>query len=540
VYLKLGRKHAALQRCLEVVSGAVGETWTLATIPKEEPGVYDMLCRADAVGVFQVESRAQLNTLPRLQPREFYDLVTEIALIRPGPIQGGCVHPYIRRKTGQERARYAHPSLRPVLERTLGIPLFQEQAMAMAMALGDLGPEDANLLRRSIGSKRGERRISSLEGRLYAGMAGKGISREDADALYEQITAFANFGFAESHSISFALLVYASAWLKLHYPGAFLAALLSAQPMGFYSPASLVADARRHGVRVRRPDLLRSGVDAALEGLGSTAPGGSADCLRLQQPPIPERFDPALTFDPARHRRDAGFAVRLGLAGVKGIGRRLASSIVAERERGGPYRDMAELVRRAGLTAAQLEALAAADAFASLGLSMREALWSAGFAARDRAEYLGGTVVAVQPPLFALPTELERLDADSASTGIWVDDHPVRPLRPELEERGVLPACGLASAEPGRRIEVCGLVTHRQRPSTAGGITFLTLEDETGLANVICTVGVWQRYRRVAGLSPALIVRGILERSPEGVGNVLADRFEPLPIAAASRSRDFR
>ena len=536
---------AALQRCFDLVSREVGEPWTLATIPKEEAGVYDMLCRADAVGVFQVESRAQLNTLPRLQPRKFYELVTEIALIRPGPIQGGAVHPYIRRKTGREEIRYAHPDLKPVLERTLGIPLFQEQAMQMAMALGDLSPDDANLLRRSIGSKRGEQRISSLEDKLYAGMERKGLSREDADDIYGKIRAFSNFGFAESHSISFALLVYASSWFKLHYPGAFLAALLSAQPMGFYSAKTLVADARRHGVEVRRPDILLSGVDAELESLGRPAPHGSPRCLDHEQPAVPRKFDPAAPFDPAQHRRDARFAVRLGLAGVTGIGRPLAESIVAERERNGPYRtapytNMADLVRRTGLRTAQLESLATADAFSGLGLTMRQALWSAGSAAQDRAEYLKDTVVTVQPPLFAMPTAVEKLDADLSSTGISVDDHSIRPYRPGLSERGVLSAAALATAEPGRRIEVCGVVTHRQHPSTAGGITFLTLEDETGLANVICTVGAWKRYRRVALESRALIVRGILERSPEGVCNVLADRFEAISVVTHTASRDFR
>jgi error-prone DNA polymerase len=531
---------AALQRCFDLVEHDVGEAWTLATIPKEEAGVYDMLCRADAVGVFQVESRAQLNTLPRLQPRRFYELVTEIALIRPGPIQGGAVHPYIRRKTGKEPVTYAHPALEPVLKRTLGIPLFQEQAMQMAMALGDLSPDDANLLRRSIGSKRGERRISSLRDKLYAGMAAKGVSPEDADDIYARIKAFSDFGFAESHSISFALLVYASSWFKLHYPGAFLAALLSAQPMGFYSPKSLVADARRHGVEVRRPDILRSGVDAGLEALGRPAPTGSPGCLAHKQPTVPEKFDPASPFDTADHRRDAGFAVRLGLAAIKGIGRPLAERIVAERDAHGPYLDQADLVRRTGLRAAQLESLATADAFASLGLTMRQALWAAGAAAQDRAEFLRDTVVPVQPPLFALPTEAEKVEADLVSTGVSVDGDPIRPYRRALEGRGILPAERLRTAEAGRRIEVCGVVTHRQHPSTAGGITFLTLEDETGLANVICSPGVWRRYRRIALESRVLIVRGMLERSAEGVSNVLADRFEALGIVTHGSSRDFR
>ncbi|MBX3067950.1 MAG: error-prone DNA polymerase [Cryobacterium sp.] len=534
---------AALQRCLDLVSNTVGEHWDLASIPKEEAGVYDMLCRADAIGVFQVESRAQLNTLPRLQPRRFYELVTEIALIRPGPIQGGAVHPYVRRKTGKEEVTYAHPVLKPVLERTLGIPLFQEQAMQMAMALGDLSPDDANLLRRSIGSKRGERRIAQLEQKLRDGMSAKNISERDADLIYNRIKAFSDFGFAESHSISFALIVYASAWFKLHYPGAFLAALLAAQPMGFYSPKSLVADARRHGVEVLRPDILRSGVDAELEPSTKSKLNGSPSCLDPEQPPVPQRFDPNLPFSTNDHRRDGAFAVRLGLESVRGIGRDLAIRIVEERDRvggDGAFKSMSDLVRRVGLNTAQLEALASADAFAAFGLDSRQAIWLAGSAAEDRAEYLPNSTVSVLPPLFDLPTELERLETDLQATGVSVDSDPIGPYRESLKAVGVLSAEDLRSEESGKRVTVCGVVTHRQRPQTAGGITFLTLEDETGLSNVICSQGVWKRYRRIARDSRVLFVRGLLERTPEGICNIQADLFEAAIIQVPTRSRDFK
>ena len=256
---------AALQYCFDMIRASTGEEWELSTLPKEEAAVYDMLCRADSIGVFQVESRAQMGLLPRLQPRKFYDLVVQIALVRPGPIQGGAVHPFVRRKLGQEEITYLHPKLVPPLERTLGIPVFQEQLMQMAMAVGECSGEDADLLRRAMGSKRGLERIESLREKLYAGMASNGLTGEVADDIYGRIQAFANFGFAESHALSFGLLVYASSWIKLHYPGVFLAGLLRAQPMGFYSPATLTADARRHGVEVRRPDILLSGVDAVLE-----------------------------------------------------------------------------------------------------------------------------------------------------------------------------------------------------------------------------------------------------------------------------------
>ncbi|MBB5631977.1 error-prone DNA polymerase [Cryobacterium mesophilum] len=535
---------AALQYCFDLVRENLGEPWELSTIPREEAGVYDMLCRADSIGVFQVESRAQMGLLPRLQPRRFYDLVVEIAMIRPGPIQGGAVHPYVRRKLGREKVTYAHPKLVEPLERTLGIPVFQEQLMQMAMAVGNCTGEDADLLRRAMGSKRGIERIEKLREKLYAGMAENGLSPEVSDDIYGKIQAFANFGFAESHSLSFALLVYASSWLKLHYPAAFLASLLRAQPMGFYSPASLVADARRHGVEVRRPDVLHSGAQAGLEPLGleqlgRDTPAPRDGCLAFDQPPV-GAFDRAAAFSTDDHRRDARVAVRLGLAEVKGIGEAVATRIVAERDAHGPYRDQADLVRRVGLTSPQLESLAAAGAFEGFGLAMREAIWMAGSAAQDRAEFLEGTLVTVQPPLFRMPTGAETLMADLWATGISTDDHPIRHLRPLLEERGALTASQLAVAESGRRIEVGGVVTHRQRPATASGITFMNLEDESGLVNVICSAGVWKRYRRVARESSAMVVRGILERSPEGVTNLLADRLKPLLLAARTSSRDFR
>ena len=549
---------AALQHSFDLIDAHLGERWELSTLPKEEQATYDMLCRADSIGVFQVESRAQMGLLPRLQPRKFYDLVVQIALVRPGPIQGGAVHPFVRRKLGQEPITYDHPKLIGPLERTLGIPVFQEQLMQVAMAVGGCTGDDADLLRRAMGSKRGLERIESLRETLYAGMAGNGITGELADEIYGRIQAFANFGFAESHSLSFALLVYASSWIKLHYPGVFLASLLRAQPMGFYSPSSLTADAERHGVEVRTPCILRSEVDAELERLDlvvasahepvapdarRAAPTGLEQCIHRHQPPVPE-FEPASTngdlADCALHRRDGDLAVRLGLAEVTGIGRPTAERIIAERERGGPYRDLTELVYRTGLTAAQVEALATAGAFDVLGLSRREALWAAGAAAQARPEYLPGIVTAVQPPLFTDLDGYETMVANLVSTGIAPGDHPVRFVRELLRERGVLSARDLRSAEPNRRVEVAGVVTHRQRPATASGITFLNLEDETGLVNVICSVGLWSRYRRTVRESRALIVRGTLERSAEGVVNIVADRVEQLPLRVTMPSRDFR
>ncbi|WP_100811119.1 error-prone DNA polymerase [Microbacterium sp. BR1] len=553
---------AALQHCFDLIRDATGERWELATLPKEEPAVFDMLCRADSIGVFQVESRAQMGLLPRLQPRAFYDLVVEIALIRPGPIQGGAVHPFVRRKLGREPITYPHPKLEPVLERTLGVPVFQEQLMQIAMAVGGCTGEEADLLRRAMGSKRGLEKIDSLRDRLYEGMASNGLTGDVADDIYAKIQAFANFGFAESHSLSFGLLVYASSWIKLHYPAAFLAGLLRSQPMGFYSPATLVADARRHGVEVLRPDLQRSGVTELLEPVTDDAPGADAgasssargsesaprrvrrptgldSCLAPEQP-APGLFDAKAPDVSAAYRRDGAFAVRLGLKGVTGIGEATAQKIVTERDARGPYRDLHDLVRRTDATAAQLEALATAGAFECLGLTRREAIWLAGSAAQDRSEFLPGTMIAVQPPLFPDLTGYDTLAADLWATGISTGDHPLAHYRPALDERGVLSSEAMRTHEEGRRVEVAGLVTHRQRPATASGVTFLNLEDEHGLVNVICTVGVWNRYRRVVRDSPALIARGMLERSPEGVTNLVADAFEDLRVGVRHNSRDFR
>ncbi|WP_217184360.1 error-prone DNA polymerase [Streptomyces sp. AC495_CC817] len=551
---------SALQHCFTLIEESTGEKWLLETIPKEEPAVYDMLCRADSIGVFQVESRAQMGLLPRLQPRSFYDLAIQIALIRPGPIQGGAVHPFVRLKMEKDRIDaenerrtatgdepltmhipYPHPRLEKVLKRTLGIPIFQEQLIQMATTIGDCTADEADTLRRAMGSKRGLEKIESIQRQLYAGMARHGLSREQSDRIYEQIQAFSNFGFAESHSLSFALLVYASSWLKLHYPAAFLAGLLRSQPMGFYSASTLTADARRHGVEVLRPDLHASGATETLEPLGEERGAtGRDDCLVQIEPPLQTRFDRSAPDESAAHRRDGSYAVRLGLSSVRGIGLPMAERIVAAREADGPYRDLNDLVRRTDATAAQLEALATAGAFECLGLTRREAIWLAGVAAEDRARYLPGTTVAVQPPLFADQSSYERLAADLWATGVSVDDHPMTHFRDGLRARGVLTAAELRVHETGRRIEVAGLVTHRQRPETAAGVTFINLEDEHGLVNVICSAGVWGRYRRIARNSPALIIRGIVERSPEGVVNVLADAFEDLRTGITHRSRDFQ
>ena len=535
---------SALHSTVDHVKAFYGVGTDLAALP-QDPAVYEMLCRADSVGVFQVESRAQMATLPRLRPRTFYDLVIEVALIRPGPIQGRSVHPYLRRRKGTEPVTYLHPLLERSLKKTLGVPLFQEQLMQMAIDVAGFSAAEADQLRQAMGSKRSAQRMGRLRARFYAGMAERGAVGEVADRIWEQMAAFANFGFPESHSVSFAYLVYASAWLKLHYPAAFLAGLLDNQPMGFWSPQTLVLDARRHGVEVRRPDVNASGAASVLE---RTDDGQGGD-----KPPGP--------------------AVRLGISYVRTIGTDLAERIAAGR----PYAGMEDVVRRAGLSAAQAEALATAGAFECFGLARRQALWAAGAIAqagpghastsksaqpqggraggagnnrasggqapggRHQAARLAGLVTGTQaPPLPGMsPTELNR--ADLWATGLSPDSYPTQLLRPQLEALGVVLAADLERLADGAAVTIGGLVTHRQRPMTAKGVVFVNLEDETGLVNVICPLPVWERSGPVARSAPGLLVRGKLEKA-DGAINVLASRIEAFPMLAGAtnlRSRDF-
>ncbi len=530
----------AIQHTLTLARDELGESWELATLPRDEPGVYDMLCRADSIGLFQVESRAQMALLPRLQPRRFYDLAIQIAMIRPGPIQGGAVHPFVRRKAGHEPVTYPHPALEACLERTLGVPVFQEQIMQMAMAVGGCSAEDADVLRRAMGSKRGLERIESVKDTLFKGMADNGIEPDTAEKLYRTIQAFAGFGFAESHSLAFAQLVYSSAWLKLHYPAFYLVGLLRAWPMGFYSPATLVSDAERHGVSVKRPSICYSGVDATTEFVDQEgrAPTGQDACLSYHQP-APGEFDRDAPDTSAGHRRDGNASVRLGLATIHGVGRDTAERIVNERERGGDFIDIYDLARRVGLTDRQLEALGESGALDDVGLNRREALWLAGPATTAHPNYLEGTHQQLELPLFAPMSSYEVMASDRSSTGVSVGDHPLRHLRQELSDRGIVDSRDLRSYEVGRRVWIAGLVTHRQRPGTAGGITFLNLEDEWGLTNIVCSPGVWKRHRLLFRHSRALIIRGLLQRSDEGIVSVVADGVSSLPVATPVTARNF-
>jgi error-prone DNA polymerase len=521
----------AIHRAVDIIASYHGDEIDLALIPQEE-GVYDMLCRGDSVGIFQVESRAQMATLPRLRPRCFYDLVVEVALIRPGPIQGGSVHPYLRRRNGVEPVTYLHPCFERSLAKTLGVPLFQEQLMQMAIDAAGFSAAEADQLRQAMGSKRSASRMERLRTRLYDGMAERGITGQVADTIWEQLAAFANFGFPESHSVSFAYLVYVSAWLKLHYPAALLAALLNSQPMGFWAPHTLVADSRRHGVVVFGPDVSKSEATASLE---------PAPVLEAVAGPGP--------------------VVRLGLASVKGIGPELAEKIAAGR----PYLDMEDLVCRSGIGRPALESLATSGALAGLGsparahsvptasarrrggrLSRREALWAAGAAALARPDRLPGTIVGTDAPLLPEMNEVEEMSADLQTLGLSPGSSPIAFIRTKLAARGVVPNADLVGVDDGARVLVAGVVTHRQRPATAGGTTFLNLEDETGLVNVICSPGCWTRYRKAARSAVVLLVRGRLERG-EGAdplappsSNVVAEYLEEIDFAmAVGPSRDF-
>ncbi len=506
----------ALHRMVDLVRDFYGAEVDLGQLPQES-AVYDLLCRADTVGVFQVESRAQMGTLPRVRPRTFYDIAIEVALIRPGPIQGHAVNPYIRRRRGEEPVTYLHPLLEPILKRTLGVPLFQEQLMEMAVAIAGFSAADADELRQAMAAKRSAARMEKMRARLYDGMAARGVTGPVADQVFEALAAFANFGFPESHSVSFAHLVYSSAWLKLHYPAAFTAGLLNSQPMGFWSPQSLVADARRHGVRVRRPHVNRSAVGASLEA------GAPAEAV-----------------------------LRLGVGSVRGVGEATAERIVAGR----PWRGGEDLVRRAGVTQAQLETLAAAGALDPEGpehedgdgdgevegttAGRRRLVWAAGAAAQGTPDRLPGIVVGAEAPPLPEPSLYDAVGDDLWALGLAPERTAMHLARERLEAMGVTVAAALEGCADGDRATVAGVVTHRQHPETARGAVFVNLEDETGHVNVVFSRGAWARWKHVARHAPVLLIRGRV-RKGQGAVSFDAERVEALVVGTAvPASRDFR
>ena len=575
-----------LQDCFGYLRATRGISLDLATIPMDDPAVYDMLCRADTIGVFQVESRAQQNTLPRLKPRNFYDLVVEVALIRPGPIQGDMVHPYLRRRAGTEAVTYPHPALEPILRRTLGIPLFQEQGMQVAIACAGFTPGESDELRRAMGHKRSRERMSEICERLVQGMAQNGIPEETARKIYNQINAFADYGFPESHAASFALLVYASAYLKLHYAPEFTCALLNAQPMGFYSPGTIIDDARRHDVEVLPVDLMRSGWDSSLEirrpsalgprraACGRSRPTASdrrgvpeaesarsaraegreharsAGAPRPREPraqrgaptpvpgPRPATRDPRATAEPS---------LRLGLRVIRGLG-----DAARERLEGaladGPFTSIADVVARTGLDRRALRLLAesgALDGFVGDEPSERRrrvALWQALEAQRGAAGPLAPLAPRPVPPTLPAHAAPELTEADYRLTTLSLNGHPLHHLRPTLAPNGVRTARSLQQARDGDRVALAGLVICRQRPPTAKGFAFLTLEDETGCLNVVVTPRRFERQEQLISTARLLLVRGTLQVE-SNVVNLRGEQFHGLDAGLGERfvrGHDFR
>ncbi len=502
----------ALHLAVDLVEDVHGERIDLATIA-QEPAVYDLLRRADTVGVFQVESRAQMATLPRMKPKTFYDLAIEVALIRPGPIQGHSVHPFLRRRNGEEEIRYPHPSAEPILAKTLGVPVFQEQLMELARVCAGYTAGQSDRLRQAMTHKRSDAEMAKLREETYAGMARNRITGRAADEIWEKLQGFAAFGFPESHSVSFAYIVYMSAWLRYHWPTEFLAGLLNAQPMGFYSPNTLVQDARRHGVVVREPDVNLSDYDCTVE-------------------PCDADPDDTVTYAGATWRRGRGplddpvrmaTALRLGLRYVRNLGETEISRIEAARLIDGPFMGVVDLARRTGLAVAALEGLAASGALSSLGVERREGLWAAGALAGMGPGRLG-LAAGTEPPPLAPMTRAEQAQADLWSTGVSVH-HPVEFVRERLTEAGCTSIEeALRGDRRGRRIRIGGVITHRQRPMTARGVIFLNLEDETGLLNVIVLPAVWQAQRDIARRSIGVVIDGVLEHR-DGVTNLVARRF---------------
>ena len=505
-----------IRKCFDLIDGHYGRRYDLASTPKEDPRVYDMLCKGDSVGVFQVESRAQINMLPRLRPRTFYDLVIEVAIVRPGPIQGDMVHPYLRRRAGTEAVAYPAPGaphdpaeLKNILGRTLGVPIFQEQAMKIAIDAAEFSPAEANELRKAMATFRSKGTIGALEGKMVGRMVRRGYDVEFATRCFNQIKGFGEYGFPESHAASFAQLVYVSSWLKCHYPAAFCAALLNSQPMGFYAPAQLVRDARDHNVTVRPPDVNYSEWDSTLEPLA-----------------------------------DGAFALRLGLRQVSGLRMDAAVRIMAARDV--PFRDMGEVKERARLTAPILRRLAEADAFRSLFIDRRQALWEAK-AMRDAPDLPlfqdardEGAEVAV--PLPVMPV-CEQVVADYQTLRLSLKAHPMSFMRASLAKQGYTSCADLKNAPNFKKLRMAGLVLIRQRPGTAKGVCFITIEDETGVANLVVWPKVMEHFRKVVMQSRLLAIEGYVQRDVEIVHVIaqdLTDRTDALQRLAPDGLRNTR
>ncbi|MBU6156861.1 MAG: error-prone DNA polymerase, partial [Alphaproteobacteria bacterium] len=524
---------SCMRKALAMLHDHYGFTPTLAAIPREEPAVYDMLCRADSLGVFQVESRAQMTMLPRLRPRQFYDLVIEVAIVRPGPIQGGMVHPYLRRRQGNEPIVYPRAELETVLGKTLGVPLFQEQAMRIAIVAAGFTAAEADRLRRSMAAFRRSGTISRFEDKFVEGMIARGYDPDFAARCFRQIEGFGEYGFPESHAASFALLVYYSSWVKCHYPDVFAAALLNSQPMGFYAPAQIVRDAREHGVEVRPVDINASHWDNTLE--PSTQNPSWPGPSRPPRAHTPQDPQPLPTLHPRHasmaHEIRTTRALRLGLRQVSGFHEADARRIEAARTQ--PFDSIRDLWLRTGLEPAALERLADADAFRSLGLDRREALWVVRGLRRagdkDDLPLLAAASAREHEQDFALPVMPlgQHIVEDYRHLHLSLKAHPVSFLRERLDRRRVITNDALSTTRAGRTVEVAGLVLVRQRPGTASGVIFMTLEDETGVANIIVWPRTFERFRPVVLGARLTLVRGELQ-SESDVIHVVADHIEDL------------
>ena len=501
-----------IRKCFDLIEAHYGQAHTLASIPQEDPRVYDMLCRGDSVGVFQVESRAQMNMLPRLRPRRFYDLVIEVAIVRPGPIQGDMVHPYLRRRSGEEPVDYPSPGpphdpleLKNILGRTLGVPIFQEQAMKIAIDAAKFSPAEANELRKAMATFRSRGTIGALEDKMVGRMVARGYDPEFAKRCFDQIKGFGEYGFPESHAASFALLVYVSSWIKCHFPDVFCTAVLNSQPMGFYAPAQIVRDAREHGVEVRQPDVNYSDWDTTLEPTGA-----------------------------------GRFAVRLGLRRIEGLRQEAGQRIMAHRDR--PYGDLRELQERAGLSAAAIRRLAAADAFRSLDIDRRQALWEAR-ALKDTPDlplFRSVRDEGSEPPVFlpVMPV-CEQVVEDYRTLRLSLKAHPLSFLRKSLRKQRYTSAADLGRSRNGQKVKLAGLVLVRQRPGSAKGVCFITLEDETGVANLVVWPKVMADYRKAVMQSRLLAIQGHVQRDVEIVHVVarsLEDRSDVLLRLASGGS----
>ncbi len=497
---------SALRRCFALIERYRGTRWTLASLPQEDPATYAMISRADTIGVFQIESRAQMAMLPRLRPRKFYDLVIQVAIVRPGPIQGDMVHPYLRRRNGEEPVLYPSDELMPVFERTLGVPLFQEQVMELAIIAADYSPGEADELRRSMAAWKRHGGLEHHRERLTARMLAKHYEPEFITRIFEQIKGFGSYGFPESHAASFALLTYASSWLKCHEPAAFACALINSWPMGFYSPDQVLQDARRHGIEVRPVDVCHSDWDCSLE------PGAKA------QP-----------------------AIRLGLRMIRGLREADARRIEGARQ-AQAFSDVDDLSRRAGLDARARERLADAGALHGLAGHRHHARWAVAGVEPQLPLFAELAATTEAPVNLPLPTTGEDLLTDYATLGTTLGPHPLTLLRDQLRARRCRSSRELADAEPGRPVSVAGLVIGRQRPQTASGVVFVTLEDEFGLINVVVWQHLAERQRPVLLQSQLLQVDGHLE-SAHGVRHVIAGRLRDLSALLSGldvRSRDFQ